>query len=107
MYLNCSEYDQVDIVSGQRGSMSSANADDIDVEEGVCTEEYQIDNATTSEETGTSVPLMHLVKHLIQNTTCQTQMLITAIIKGESSKTDDPKVQDTVSPGCDLLLRFQ
>lgn len=34
MYLNCSEYDQVDIVSGQRGSMSSANADDIDVEEG-------------------------------------------------------------------------
>ncbi|XP_045542472.1 probable E3 ubiquitin-protein ligase HERC2 [Papilio machaon] len=101
------EYDQVDIVTGQRGSTSAANADDIDVEEGGCTEEYQIDNATTSEENGTSVPLMHLVKHLIQNTTCQTQMLINAIINGNSSKTDDPKVHDTVSPSCDLLLRFQ
>ncbi|KPJ21086.1 E3 ubiquitin-protein ligase HERC2 [Papilio machaon] len=101
------EYDQVDIVTGQRGSTSAANADDIDIEEGGCTEEYQIDNATTSEENGTSVPLMHLVKHLIQNTTCQTQMLINAIINGNSSKTDDSKVHDTVSPSCDLLLRFQ
>ncbi|XP_037301778.1 probable E3 ubiquitin-protein ligase HERC2 [Manduca sexta] len=50
---------------------------------------------------------MHLVKHLIQNTSCQTQMHINAIIHGDTSKTDDPKGQDTVSPSCDLLTRFQ
>ncbi|CAK1599489.1 unnamed protein product [Parnassius mnemosyne] len=100
------EYDQVDIVTGQRGSQSSASADNVDAVQGGCTEEYQIDNATSSEN-GASVPLMHLVKHLIRNTTCQTQMHINAIINGETSKTDDPKAHDTVSPSCDLLIRFQ
>ncbi|CAH2068345.1 unnamed protein product, partial [Iphiclides podalirius] len=100
------EYDQVDIVTGQRGSQSSANADGSDAVQDGCTEEYQIDNATSS-ESGASVPLMHLVKHLIKNTTSQTQMHINAIINGDTSKKDEPKGQDTVSPSCDLLIRFQ
>ncbi|XP_068628740.1 probable E3 ubiquitin-protein ligase HERC2 [Battus philenor] len=100
------EYDQVDIVTGQCAPQSSINADNVDHAQGGCTEEYQIDNATSSEN-GASVPLMHLVKHLIRNTTCQTQMHINAIINGDTSKTDDPKGHDTVSPSCDLLIRFQ
>ncbi|KAG6464463.1 hypothetical protein O3G_MSEX014531 [Manduca sexta] len=101
------DYDQVDIITGQRGPppMKSGDETDLDVVSAY-TEEYQLSNATTTDK-GASVPLMHLVKHLIQNTSCQTQMHINAIIHGDTSKTDDPKGQDTVSPSCDLLTRFQ
>ncbi|KAJ0180993.1 hypothetical protein K1T71_003078 [Dendrolimus kikuchii] len=99
------DYDQIDIVTGQRGPPATSTGDEIDVVQG-CTEEYQLSN-TMSSVKGASVPLMHLVKHLIRNTSCQTQMHINAIINGDTSKTDDPKGHDTVSPSCDLLIRFQ
>ncbi|XP_049884481.1 probable E3 ubiquitin-protein ligase HERC2 isoform X2 [Pectinophora gossypiella] len=98
------DYDQVDIVTGQRGPQT-ARGEDVDSSQ-ACAEEYQLTNATSSEK-GASVPLMHLVKHLIRNTSCQTQMHIAAIISGDTSKADDPKGHDTVSPSCDLLIRFQ
>ncbi|CAH0405793.1 unnamed protein product [Chilo suppressalis] len=98
------DYDQVDIVTGQR-SVQTNNGDDAEPVRG-CTEEYQINNASITDK-GASVPLMHLVKHLIRNTSCQTQMHINGIINGDTTKTDDPKGHDTVSPSCDLLIRFQ
>ncbi|KAI5642407.1 regulator of chromosome condensation (RCC1) repeat domain-containing protein [Phthorimaea operculella] len=100
-----SDYDQVDIITGQKGPQVKSQGEETDSNQG-CTEEYQLTNATSSDR-GASVPLMHLVKHLIRNTSCQTQMHITAIISGDTSKTDDPKGHDTVSPSCDLLIRFQ
>ncbi|KAJ2946601.1 hypothetical protein O0L34_g12657 [Tuta absoluta] len=100
-----SDYDQVDIITGQKGSQVKSQGEETDNNQG-CTEEYQPTNATSSDR-GASVPLMHLVKHLIRNTSCQTQMHITAIISGDTSKTDDSKGHDTVSPSCDLLIRFQ
>ncbi|KAL0895990.1 hypothetical protein ABMA27_011981 [Loxostege sticticalis] len=99
------DYDQVDIVTGQRGTQTTANGDDAEAITG-CGEEYQLNNATTLDKSA-SVPLMHLVKHLIRNTSCQTQMHINGIISGDTSKTDDPKGHDTISPSCDLLIRFQ
>ncbi|XP_047031157.1 probable E3 ubiquitin-protein ligase HERC2 [Helicoverpa zea] len=99
------DYDQIDIVTGQRGTQPATTGDDSDTVTG-CTEEYQICNAATSDK-GASVPLMHLVKHLIRNTSCQTQTHINAIMYGDTSKTDDPKGHDPVSPSCDLLIRFQ
>ncbi|CAH2243797.1 jg12710 [Pararge aegeria aegeria] len=101
------EYDQIDIVTGQRGHSATTMSDESEVVPANCTEEYQIMNNTTVGENGASVPLMHLVKHLIRNTSCQTQMLITLIMNGDTSKTDDLKGHDTVSPSCDLLIRFQ
>ncbi|KAJ8734224.1 hypothetical protein PYW07_014775 [Mythimna separata] len=98
------DYDQIDIITGQRGLAPTTTGDDADTVTG-CTEEYQISNATSSDK-GASVPLMHLVKHLIRNTSCQTQMQINAIMHGDTSKTED-KGHDTVSPSCDLLIRFQ
>ncbi|XP_052754599.1 probable E3 ubiquitin-protein ligase HERC2 isoform X2 [Galleria mellonella] len=98
-------YDQVDIVTGQCVPQTMSTGENGETVPG-CTEEYQINNATTSDK-GASVPLMHLVKHLIRNTSCQTQMHISCIINGDTSKTDDPKGHDTVSPSCDLLIRFQ
>ncbi|XP_038209493.1 probable E3 ubiquitin-protein ligase HERC2, partial [Zerene cesonia] len=100
------EFDQVDIVTGQRSRPSTTMSDDSDSIQVECVEEYQISN-TASADNGASVPLMHLVKHLIRNTTCQTQMHIKSIMDGDTSKTDDLKGHDTVSPSCDLLIRFQ
>ncbi|CAB3257193.1 unnamed protein product [Arctia plantaginis] len=101
------DYDQIDIVTGQRGRPPSATGDETDqVPVAACIEEYQLNN-TTSSDNGASVPLMHLVKHLIRNTSCQTQMHINAILQGDTSKINDPKNHDTVSPSCDLLIRFQ
>ncbi|KAL4709830.1 hypothetical protein ACJJTC_001284, partial [Scirpophaga incertulas] len=98
------DYDQIDIVTGQRGPPAK-NGDDAESIAG-CTEEYQINNTTVSDR-GASVPLMHLVKHLIRNTSAQTQMHVNGIISGDTSKTDESKGHDTVSPSCDLLIRFQ
>ncbi|XP_022827451.1 probable E3 ubiquitin-protein ligase HERC2 [Spodoptera litura] len=102
-----SDYDQVDIVTGQRGPPPKATGSDSDTTiTAGCAEEYQMNNAVATDK-GASVPLMHLVKHLIRNTSCQTQMHINAIMHGDTSKADDPKGHDTVSPSCDLLIRFQ
>ncbi|KAH9645818.1 hypothetical protein HF086_012545 [Spodoptera exigua] len=90
------DYDQVDIVTGQRGPPLAATGDDSDTT-----------ITAAASDKGASVPLMHLVKHLIRNTSCQTQMHINAIMHGDTSKADDPKGHDTVSPSCDLLIRFQ
>ncbi|XP_026727805.1 probable E3 ubiquitin-protein ligase HERC2 [Trichoplusia ni] len=98
------DYDQVDIITGQRGPPPKTSDDPESVTG--CTEEYQLSNAAATDK-GASVPLMHLVMHLIRNTSCQTQMHINAIMHGDTSKTDDPKSHDTVSPSCDLLIRFQ
>ncbi|XP_013183359.2 probable E3 ubiquitin-protein ligase HERC2 [Amyelois transitella] len=99
------DYDQVDIITGQIGQHTTTSGENGENIPG-CPEEYQLSNVTSSEK-GASVPLMHLVKHLIRNTSCQTQMHISAIMNGDTSKTDDPKGHDTVSPSCDLLIRFQ
>ncbi|XP_028033518.1 probable E3 ubiquitin-protein ligase HERC2 [Bombyx mandarina] len=99
------EYDQVDIITGQRGPPVSKTGDDPDQVTGF-SEEYHLSNTATSDKCA-SVPLMHLVKHLIRNTSCQTQTSINAIINGDPSKVDEPKGQDAVSPSCDLLIRFQ
>ncbi|CAG4926206.1 unnamed protein product [Colias eurytheme] len=100
------EFDQVDIVTGQRSRPTTTMSDESDAVQVECVEEYQISNAASADN-GSSVPLMHLVKHLIKNTTCQTQMHIKSIMDGDISKTDDLKGHDTVSPSCDLLIRFQ
>ncbi|XP_022131000.2 probable E3 ubiquitin-protein ligase HERC2 [Pieris rapae] len=99
------EFDQVDIVTGQRSRPTTTMSDETETIHVEPVEEYQISNEATSD--GASVPLMHLVKHLIKNTTCQTQMHIRSIMDGDTSKTDDLKGHDTVSPSCDLLIRFQ
>ncbi|XP_045760290.1 probable E3 ubiquitin-protein ligase HERC2 isoform X8 [Maniola jurtina] len=101
------EYDQIDIVTGQRGHSATTMSEDSETVQANCTDEYQISNNATVCENGASVPLMHLVKHLIRNTSCQTQMHINSIMSGDTSKTDDLKGHDTVSPSCDLLIRFQ
>ncbi|CAG9575570.1 unnamed protein product [Danaus chrysippus] len=101
------EYDQIDIVTGQRGVPATTMSDDSETVQARCINEYQISNNSTACENGSSVPLMHLVKHLIRNTSCQTQMYINAIMNGDTSKTDDLKGHDTISPSCDLLIRFQ
>nr|XP_026484631.1 probable E3 ubiquitin-protein ligase HERC2 isoform X1 [Vanessa tameamea] len=101
------EYDQIDIVTGQRGPPTTTMSDDNENVQATCTDEYQISNNANVCENGASVPLMHLVKHLIRNTSCQTQMHINSIMNGDTSKTDDLKGHDTVSPSCDLLIRFQ
>lgn len=63
------------------------------------------------ENYSTHVPLSFIillqVKQLIRNTSCQTQMHINSIMTGDTSKTDELKGHDTVSPSCDLLIRFQ
>ncbi|CAH0722311.1 unnamed protein product, partial [Brenthis ino] len=101
------EYDQIDIVTGQRGVPTTTMSEDTETIQAPCVDEYQINNNTISGESGASVPLMHLVKHLIRNTSCQTQMHINSIMNGDTSKTDELKGHDTVSPSCDLLIRFQ
>lgn len=96
----------MDIMTGQCGSKVASRDEDGDVIR-ACPEDYQPTNTKPAEK-GASVPLMHLVKQLIRNTSCQTQMQITAILTGDVSKTDEEREEnDTVSPSCDLLIRFQ
>ncbi|XP_041973907.1 probable E3 ubiquitin-protein ligase HERC2 [Aricia agestis] len=100
------EYDQIDIVTGQRGTPTTTMSEDSEAVPATCPEEYEISNAGPSENSA-SVPLMHLVKHLISNTTSQTQLHINSIMNGDTNKADELRGHDTVSPSCDLLIRFQ
>ncbi|GBP72265.1 E3 ubiquitin-protein ligase HERC2 [Eumeta japonica] len=101
------DYDQVDVVTGQcknRKNLHSNNPDNLESLQ----EEYQTNNATSNNK-GTSVPLMHLVKQLLRNASCQSQLQMNTITHGETMKTEEPntKSHDTMSPSCDLLIRFQ
>ncbi|VVD02570.1 unnamed protein product, partial [Leptidea sinapis] len=99
------EFDQIDIVTGQR-TRTSTMSDDPETIQAEYIVDYQVNNGNSSDASA-SVPLMHLVKHLIKNTTCQTQMHMQSIMNGDTSKADDLKGHNTVSPSCDLLIRFQ
>lgn len=99
------EFDQVDIMTGQCGSNTSNIQDNVE-----SNEESQGEHQWNSEsDSGGTVPLMHLVKQLIKNTSCQTQMYMQAVVDGDTSNFDysHATYNDTVSPSCELLIRFQ
>ncbi|XP_072935158.1 probable E3 ubiquitin-protein ligase HERC2 [Epargyreus clarus] len=97
-------YDQVDIVTGQRSKATAANYDQVDPCQGGFTDDYPMTSAIASENAN-CVPLMYLVEHLIENTSCQTQLHLKSVTNGETSQAEHSK--DTVSPSCELLMRFQ
>ncbi|XP_048005438.1 probable E3 ubiquitin-protein ligase HERC2 [Leguminivora glycinivorella] len=94
-------FDQIDITTGHRGNGVSPCCTESEC--CVVSDQFQPSKKSASEKAA-AVPLMHLVKHLVNNTSAQTQIYFKAVLSGDPV---DSNRQDTVSPSCELLIRFQ
>ncbi|CAG9110136.1 unnamed protein product [Plutella xylostella] len=109
------DYDQIDIMTGQCVSKKDDADEQTEVAVVATTQEtYEPKVKKDTKKKPDTVPLLTLVQQLIVNTTSQTQQQMQAVVKETPSKEEEAILREvyaidlkTVNPCCVLLIRFQ